>query len=338
MDGAGSWRVAGRRLMSTQAIWYAERAAGVVSYVLVTVLVVLGLALSNRVRTRRWPMFAIQDVHRFVGILAAVFIALHVSLLAVDSFMPISIGQILVPFTATYRPLATGLGTVALELLVAVAIANALQRRIPFRLWRGIHYAGFAVWGAATVHGLTAGSDRHDVWLLALYLVAVTAVLAGLAFRISASRPALGHAIGVGAVGAAVVVGILAVLPASSPPSASAASATHSKTLPPTYRGALTGQVQQQDGSQESLISIDGRVAGSKPALVRIDLLGNAFGVEKTSLQVKFPNAATCVGTVSQLGPEGFAGSCTTSAGEERSVRGTWTVSAGAVRGRLNIG
>ena len=324
--------------MSTQAIWYAERAAGVVSYVLVTVLVVLGLTLSNRVRTRRWPMFAIQDVHRFVGILAAVFIALHVTLLAVDSFMPFSLSQIFVPFTASYRPLATGLGTVALELLVAVAIANALRRRIPYRLWRGIHYAGFAVWGAATVHALTGGSDRHDLWLVALYLVAVAAVLAGLVFRVSASRPRLGHAIGVGALGAAVVVGILAVLPASSPSSASAASAARSTSLPSTYRGDLTGQVQQQDNGQESLISIDGRATGSKPALLRIDLLGNAFGVEKTSLQVKFPNAGTCVGTVSQLGPEGFAGACTTSAGEERAVRGTWTVTADAVHGRLTIG
>ncbi len=324
--------------MSTQTIWYAERAAGVVSYVLVTVLVVLGLALSNRVRTRRWPMFAIEDIHRFVGILAAVFIALHVSLLAVDSFMPFTIGQILVPFTSSYRPLATGLGTVALELLVAVAVANALRRRIPFRLWRGIHYAGFAVWGAATVHGLTAGSDRHDVWLLALYLVAVTAVLAGLAFRISASRPALGHAIGVGAAGAIVIVAILAVLPASSPPSASAVSTAKFAGLPATYRGALTGQVRQQDNGRESLVSIDGRAAGSKPALVRIDLLGNAFGVEQTSLQIEFPNAATCVGTISRLDPAGFAGACTTSAGEQRSVQGSWTVSADAVRGRLSIG
>ena len=124
------------------AIWYAERAAGVVSYVLVTLLVVLGLTLSNRVRSKQWPMFAIEDVHRFVGILAGVFITLHVSLIAIDPFLPFSLTQILVPFTAGYRPLATGLGTVALELLVAVAITNALRRRIPQRIWRTTHYLG----------------------------------------------------------------------------------------------------------------------------------------------------------------------------------------------------
>ena len=95
---------------NTVAIWYAERAAGIISYLLLSLLVVLGLALSNRVRTQRWPMFAIEDVHRFVGILAAVFITLHVSLIAIDSFLPFSLMQILVPFSATYRPLATGLG------------------------------------------------------------------------------------------------------------------------------------------------------------------------------------------------------------------------------------
>lgn len=320
--------------MSTQAVWYAERAAGIVAYVLLTLLAVLGLTLSNRIRTRRWPMFAVEDVHRFVGILAGVFIALHVSLLAIDSFMPFSVRQVLVPFTASYRPLATGLGTVALELLVAVAVANALRRRVPHRLWRGIHYAGFAVWGAATVHGLTAGSDRHDAWLLALYVVAVAAVLAGLAFRVTASRPQFGSAIGGGLAGAAVVVGVLALLPASSPPSASAA---RSGSLPAAYRGALTARVEQQNGGRESILSIAGRATGKESALVRIDLLGNSFGVDRTSLQVRFPGAETCVGTVSRLGPSGFAGDCDTADGQHRSVAATWTVSATAVSGKLSL-
>ena len=124
------------------------------------------------------------------------------------------------PFTAGYRPIATGLGTVALELLVAVAITNALRRRIPHRLWRATHYLGFAVWAAATVHGICAGSDRRDVWLLALYVASIAAVLAGLVYRTSASRPQLGQAIGFGLVAGAVVVGVVAALPAARSPSA----------------------------------------------------------------------------------------------------------------------
>ena len=182
----------------TTQVWYAERAAGIVAYFLLTALVVLGLALSNRVRTRAWPAFAIEDVHRFVGILAGVFIALHVGLIAIDTFVPFSVSQILVPFTASYQPVATGLGTVALELLVAVAITNALRSRLSRSLWRTLHYGGFGVWGAATAHGLLTGSDRRDGWLLALYIVAVTAVLAGLAMRTRRPAPRLEAALGTG--------------------------------------------------------------------------------------------------------------------------------------------
>jgi len=199
----------------TLQVWYAERAAGIVAYILLTALVVLGLALSNRVRTRAWPAFAIEDVHRFVGILAGVFVALHVGLIAIDTFVPFSVSQILVPFTADYRPVATGLGTVALELLVAVAISNALRSRLSHGLWRTLHYGGFGVWGAATAHGLLTGSDRHDGWLLALYIVAVTAVLAGLTVRTRRPRPRLEAALGTGLLGAIVVVGTLALVPSS---------------------------------------------------------------------------------------------------------------------------
>jgi len=315
-------------------IWYAERAAGIVSYLLLTILVVLGLTLSNRLRTKRWPMFAIEDVHRFVGIVAAVFIALHVSLIVVDPFLPFSLTQVFVPFTAGYRPLATGLGTVALELLLAVAVANALRRRIPHRLWRTTHYLGFVVWAAATVHGLVAGSDRRDVWLLGLYVVAVAAVLTGIVFRTAVSRPRLRDGFGIGLAGAAVVVVVLAMLPASRAPSASAASP---QQIPAAYKGALVAQVDQRVSGDESLVSIDGRTTGSARAAVRIDLLGNSFGVERTSVQIRFDGGATCVGTVSQLGPQGFAGACSSVNGQSRSVRGSWTVSAGSVRGKLTL-
>jgi methionine sulfoxide reductase heme-binding subunit len=318
----------------SQTIWYAERAAGIVSYFLLTLLVVLGLTLSNRVRTKRWPMFAIEDVHRFVGIVAAVFIALHISLIAVDPFLPFSLTQIFVPFTAGYRPLATGLGTVELELLVAVAVANAVRRRIPYRLWRATHYLGFVVWSAATVHGLVAGSDRRDAWLLGLYVLAVAAIFAGIVFRTAASRPRLRHGLGIGLAGAAIVVGVLALLPASRAPSGSAAAP---KEIPASYEGTLVGQVDQQVSDDASLVSIDGRATGTTGAAVRIDLLGNSFGVERTALQIRFDGGATCVGTVSQLGSQGFAGACNSTNGQSRSVRASWTVNADSVRGSLTV-
>ena len=57
-------------ILATNAVdWYAARAAGVVAYLLLSTMVVLGLALAGRDRLPGWPRFAIEDVHRFGGLL-----------------------------------------------------------------------------------------------------------------------------------------------------------------------------------------------------------------------------------------------------------------------------
>ena len=318
----------------TEALWYAERASGIVAYVLLTLLVVLGLTLSSRARSRSWPAFAVEDVHRFVGILAGVFIAVHVSVLAIDSFLPFRVRQILVPFTASYRPLATGLGTVALELLVAVAITNALRRRISHRTWRAVHFLGFAVWAAATGHGLLAGSDRHDAWLLAIYVAAVAAVVAGLLWRTVAPRPRLASVTGLGL---AAAVAFVAVLAAVSQPRAPSGTATATTAVPHAFSGDLSARIEQQAGQEESLLSISGRATGPTSALVRIDLLGTDDAIARTALQIRFSGGARCVGTVYRVDQAGFAGSCSTADGGSRAVAGTWTVGAGSVHGRLTL-
>jgi sulfoxide reductase heme-binding subunit YedZ len=139
--------------------WYSARAAGVVAYLLVSAAVALGLLLAGKERLAHWPRFAVEDVHRFAGILAGTFIALHVVFLAIDSQSHLGLGSLLVPFISTYRPLWTGLGIVAAELLIALAITNHYRKRLSYRLWRRHHYLNYVVWVAATAHGLGAGSD-----------------------------------------------------------------------------------------------------------------------------------------------------------------------------------
>ena len=52
------------------------------------------------------------------------------------------------------------------------------------RNWRRLHYLTFAVFGAATVHGLAAGTDR---WAFGLYAGSVAAVAALTAWRMITS-------------------------------------------------------------------------------------------------------------------------------------------------------
>jgi predicted ferric reductase len=207
-------------------IWYAARAGGVIAYLLLSAGAVLGLTLSRR-RPLPWPKFAVEEVHRFVTVLTGFFLALHVGAILVDSYLPFSVGQVLVPFSAPYRPLATGLGTVALELLVAVALTNAFRRDIPHRLWRTAHYATFPVWVAATLHGLLAGSDRHTLWFLLVMMAGVASVAAAASARFSPAAPQRAIA---WAAAATLAAGALTLVPQhSTSRSASAGNASGSQ-------------------------------------------------------------------------------------------------------------
>ena len=168
-------------------VWYAAWAGGILAYLLLTASVALGLLMSGKVRLKRWPRFALEDVHRFIGILAGLFVAIHGGALLVDSFVPFSLTQVFVPGTSSYRPLAVGSGVVAAELLAALAISNHYRRRIPHGVWRRLHMLNFAVWALALIHGLTAGTDATTPWSLALYVGSAWAVLTLFIYRVSLS-------------------------------------------------------------------------------------------------------------------------------------------------------
>jgi hypothetical protein len=51
-------------------------------------------------RLPNWPRFAVEDVHRFAGLLTGTFVSLHVLTLFVDSYVPFSLTQLVVPGAA----------------------------------------------------------------------------------------------------------------------------------------------------------------------------------------------------------------------------------------------
>jgi sulfoxide reductase heme-binding subunit YedZ len=304
--------------------WYAARAAGVAAYVALTLVVTLGLAMSGKARSSKWPQFAVEDVHRFGGLLVGFFVSLHVLTIAIDAYLPFSPVQILVPLTSRYRPLWTGLGIVAAELLLALALTNRYRRRIPYRLWRRLHYLNFAVWVAATFHGLGGGTDRNAPWLLSLYAASAASVAALVLWRALRPRPRV--LLG-GAVAAVGVVVMLAALPAAKP---------HRRMWNASrFHETLTGRILADRGVSKSVISMAGTGRGTQNVLVRADLLAGAEGLEATSLQLEYlPSGAVCRGQVAHVKSFGFRGTCRMDSGERRSVTATWRLlSENSLRG-----
>jgi sulfoxide reductase heme-binding subunit YedZ len=228
--------------VTSTTTWYAARAGGLVAYLLVSASVLAGILLAGKRHVPGLPRFAVEDVHRFLGLLAGIFIVVHVGSVALDSVVPFSPAQLLVPFTADYRPLATGLGIVALELLLAVSATNLLRSRLPYRVWRRVHYATLAVWLLATVHGILSGTDRDQAWLMWIYASTVAAVIGSAALRFSRSPGARRYVVGLTfAVGGVVLALALSAIPQRA--SSAEGSETAAAALVPEIRGALSGTI-----------------------------------------------------------------------------------------------
>ena len=167
-------------------LWFLSRATGIVAFVLLTVTVVLGVITSLRWQTRNIPRFVIELVHRNVTALVLVFIALHVTTVVLDGFVPIGWLSVIVPFTSPYRPIWLSLGTVGLDLLIAVAVTSWLRHRVGFRVWRFLHWSAYASWLFVLIHGLGTGTDTSQVWALAVEGACAAAVVVAIWFRIGA--------------------------------------------------------------------------------------------------------------------------------------------------------
>lgn len=193
------------------ATWYVARAGGMVAFALLTTTIALGLLLSGRARLKTWPRFAVEDVHRFANLLTWSFIGVHVVALLADSYLPFSVSDVLIPGTAPYRPVATALGVIACELLAALAVANLLRSRIPYRVWRRAHYLNFGVWLLALGHGIASGSDSDTAWAMTGYVLSAGVVAGLTAWRVLSVRSAGAWAVRVGAPIAALLAADLAI-------------------------------------------------------------------------------------------------------------------------------
>jgi len=175
---------------ATSPLWFATRATGLIALVLLTGTVVLGIMTSVRFASPAWPRFVTVSLHRNLSLLTITFTGLHVLTTITDPFASISAVSVVVPFTSGYRRIWLGFGAVAFDLLLAVLVTSLLRTRIGPRAWRAVHWAGYACWPVALVHGLGTGTDGAARWVLAITVVCALAVISAGVWRLAAGWPA----------------------------------------------------------------------------------------------------------------------------------------------------
>ena len=242
---------------SSQALWYTTRATGMVALVLLTLTMVLGVLTTVRFRSASWPRFALSLLHRRASLITLVFLGIHVVSTVLDSFAPIGWISIVVPFTSPYRRLWLGLGTIALDLLLAVGISSLLRQRINPRTWRAVHWVSYGVWPVAVLHAFGTGTDPRLHWVLVVTVACVAAVAVAVGWRLVSGWPT--HAARRLSIGAAATIGVIGVATwvvlgpgGRRAPARPRPSCTRRRAQPPANPGPTTTPGTSGSGSTSS--------------------------------------------------------------------------------------
>jgi methionine sulfoxide reductase heme-binding subunit len=176
--------------MNEQLMWYVTRSSGLVSWGLVSAAVIWGLALSTRALGKKPPAPWLLDLHRFLGGLSIVFVAVHVAGVVADNYVHFGRADILVPLASEWRPGPIAWGVVGLYLMVAIELTSLLMKRLPKRLWHAVHLTSFLLFVSATVHGLSSGADAGNPIVQWAAFLSCTAVVFFTVYRLLAPRRA----------------------------------------------------------------------------------------------------------------------------------------------------
>jgi sulfoxide reductase heme-binding subunit YedZ len=165
---------------------YVARGSGIISLALFTMTVALGLLTAGRVSSPSWPRFVTETLHRNLSLAAVTFIVVHVLTIVLDANMGVGPLEALVPFIGTYSPLFLGLGTIAFDIILTLIATGLLRTRLPYRVWRSIHWMAYAGWPVAVVHAVGIGSEQS--WVLITAGISVALVLACGSVRVVSVR------------------------------------------------------------------------------------------------------------------------------------------------------
>lgn len=174
--------------------WDVARAGGFTAYILLTLAVVVGLALSTQLQSpSRWPRIINSELHNFLTLLSTIFLGVHVLAVIIDPFTHFGLNEILIPLASHYRPQWMALGIVGLYLGIAIGISTLLRKYIGYKWWRKLHVLTLLTFALTAIHGIGTGSDTQTPWALGIYIVSITLVGTLFCKRLFFSKPKNKH-------------------------------------------------------------------------------------------------------------------------------------------------
>ena len=170
--------------MNPQIWWYIARASGIIAWLFITASVLWGIMLSTKLfPAHRRPAWLL-DLHRGLGALSVLFLATHVVALIADNWIHFDVIDVVVPFASEWKAWQVALGVFAFWGLVVVEATSLAMKRLPKKVWRGIHFTSYVTFLLASLHGTFAGTDAANQLYLVTTVVTTGALVAAVSYRI----------------------------------------------------------------------------------------------------------------------------------------------------------
>jgi sulfoxide reductase heme-binding subunit YedZ len=152
----------------TRALWDLSRGTGAVALVMLSLSLCLGVLARSGRTVLGLGRFGVAELHRTAALTGTTLVGVHVVTLLFDPYAQLRLVDIVVPFTGAYRPAWLGLGTLAVDLLFVVVLVSLLRDRLGPRVFHAVHWATYALWPIAVLHGIGAGTDSGTWWFRVL--------------------------------------------------------------------------------------------------------------------------------------------------------------------------
>lgn len=163
-------------LMNSEWLWYVSRASGIVTLMLFTAVLLLGIVTAGSTSAQRSATMTVT--HRGLALASLVFLACHILTAVVDTYVDVNWLALIVPFASGYERFGVALGTIALDIGLTVILTSLLRHRIPERAWRLVHWSAYAMALFAVTHSLImSSSDQPFLTAVSIACAVVLAVI-----------------------------------------------------------------------------------------------------------------------------------------------------------------
>lgn len=172
------------RVAYVYTFFFLDFFGGVFALVALSLTVMIGLAATDRIVLLPRHRVLLQSAHRTTGIMAIVFLVLHI-VTQITTGAVSAVGAF-IPFLGGGQAVYVGLGTFAAYLMFAILWTGLARARWvgvgPPWLWRALHSGAYVAWPIGITHGLGAGRPPAT-WVTLSYLGCVLMVVIGLLVR-----------------------------------------------------------------------------------------------------------------------------------------------------------